>query len=69
MKEIVGMRSGETVAPLSLSSRHHCPIICSPFAEANAEQMGKKYPVGDEGEERRKDKSGGLLSVLRRGHH
>ncbi|KAJ1436336.1 Serine-threonine/tyrosine-protein kinase, catalytic domain [Sesbania bispinosa] len=25
--------------------------------------------VGDEGEERRKDKSGGLLSVLRRGHH
>lgn len=31
------------------------------------QQLAKE--VGDEGEERRRDKSGGFLSVLRRGHH
>ncbi|KAK7270158.1 hypothetical protein RIF29_23100 [Crotalaria pallida] len=31
------------------------------------QQLAKE--VGDEGEERRRDRSGGLLSVLRRGHH
>ncbi|KAK7280610.1 hypothetical protein RJT34_25675 [Clitoria ternatea] len=45
------------------------PTLRPDFAEIIEilQQLAKE--VGDEGEERRKDKSGGLLSVLRRGHH
>ncbi|XP_025676498.1 serine/threonine-protein kinase STY46 isoform X4 [Arachis hypogaea] len=45
------------------------PTLRPDFAEIIEilQQLAKE--VGDEGEERRKDKTGGFLSVLRRGHH
>ncbi|XP_057732669.1 serine/threonine-protein kinase STY46-like isoform X1 [Arachis stenosperma] len=45
------------------------PALRPDFAEIIEilQQLAKE--VGDEGEERRKDKTGGFLSVLRRGHH
>lgn len=45
------------------------PTLRPDFSEIieSLQQLAKE--VGDEGEERRRDKSGGFLSVLRRGHH
>lgn len=45
------------------------PTLRPDFSEIieSLQQLAKE--VGDDGEERRRDKSGGFLSVLRRGHH